>query len=367
MRGQGGAPASLRIRLVCPAAWRDHGAAPTGASPVVVHMSRRRLCLAAAVALLAVFLTACAQGGGGGGLAEPEPTFTERRAPWGRAPSSSRVPAQATLPPEQGGGVRGLAEPEPTFTKRPQERLPPPPPPIEPAEFLSELDERGAITYRPPSPMRVGERYKVEARIAAGVGESDGVPSEEFTRDLPGQGPATVAPLLVGPRMLVDLKDPADAFHIDAITPAEQGVQERTVTTWEWSVAPRRKGQHVLKLTATAVIGENRTPYKIYDAPIVVHANPRYTFTSFWADNWQAVLTAIASLGALVLGVLTFVHNRRQQASRQRGRRKRSGNGGAAHRKARRPGSRTSRGGNTSAKGKRRGRMTSGEVAGPPR
>jgi hypothetical protein len=162
--------------------------------------------------------------------------------------------------------------------------------------------------------MRVGNRYEVQARIAP----SD-VPTEELTSGLPGEASPTVDTLPVGPLMELKLHDPADAFRVVPITPAVQSVQERTVTRWVWSVMPLRSGRHTLILTATAMIGENRTPYQTYDAEITVQANPPVTIRSFWTANWQAILAALGTLGTLVLGVLTFMHSRKQrQANRQR-------------------------------------------------
>ncbi|GEM_PF-1996532 len=92
------------------------------------------------------------------------------------------------------------------------------------------------------------------------------------------------------------------AFDIVPITPKEQAIASKGITSWEWQVVPKKEGTQWLYLSLTAhfeVDGKDMMrSVKTFDKVIEVEVTPLQKASQFIKGNWQWLwATFIAPLG----------------------------------------------------------------------
>jgi hypothetical protein len=169
----------------------------------------------------------------------------------------------------------------------------------------------GKISFNHPTSMRIGDATRIQARIAK-------TPTKELTEGFAGPGPIKLEGIAVSTLVRVTLL--GDAFHIEALSTADQPVLSTGYTQWEWSVTPRRTGMQSLYLRVTLRLqipnhGTEFLDRVVYSEPIRVAVNPIYAVTQFTGDNWQWMLGTTAPVAALAGLVRGYIRRRRRPES----------------------------------------------------
>jgi hypothetical protein len=205
-------------------------------------MSRRRIWSVPSLILVAWTLVAC---GGGGEEVVITRVITE--------PSESE-PVEVT--------VVATVQPTAVPTEVPIATPAPDPAALIQAEFARL--EGGHVVYNPPEEMQVGERERVEVRIAQGVTETLAAES------LQGRGEPVVEAIPVSAFMKVRLT--GDAFAITPLSSEEQFLVADTFTEWAWDVVPEEAGDQSLTLLITARVLVAGYPAEQRDLRIIERA-----------------------------------------------------------------------------------------------
>lgn len=269
------------------------------------------------VALAGVLACSPGDDNGGGSIGAPPTSDT-------LLPTDTQLPTETLLPTaEPTAGGSDTAEPSTGVTAPPTTRPPATSEPPDPRQ--EELDRQrrklraGTIAYRAPEPMRVGESQRVAVRVTDGSAPPD-------TSALPGTGPPTVDPALVGP----DVKAVLTGTDFD-IEPVGDNDRRVLVTgghaEWAWDVRPRRSGHLRLEVTLYVLLSDGSTPIEVrtYDRSVEVPVDTWREVRS-WLKEWLPY-TGL-TLPVLVGGVWALLRRRtttRKAPPRRPPRRVRSG------------------------------------------
>jgi parallel beta-helix repeat protein len=155
---------------------------------------------------------------------------------------------------------------------------------------------KGKIAFEPERKMKVGEVYRVEARIA--INENN----EDLTAGLSSQGEVKTESIPVSTFMKVRLTGPK--FDIDPISDERQLVTKSGHQVWLWDVTPLESGTYDLTLSAFAeIILPGQSPMtidsKVFATQISVTSRevPVAEKTQgFFEKNWQFIV------GTLIMG-----------------------------------------------------------------
>ncbi|MDD2754373.1 MAG: NosD domain-containing protein [Methanothrix sp.] len=155
---------------------------------------------------------------------------------------------------------------------------------------------KGKIAFEPERKMKVGEVYRVEARIA--INEN----VEDLIAGLSSQEKAKVESIPVSTFMKVRLTGPK--FDIDPISDERQLVTKSGHQVWLWDVTPQESGTYDLTLSAFAeIILPGQSPMtidsKVFSTQISVTSKevPVAEKTQgFFEKNWQFIV------GTLIMG-----------------------------------------------------------------
>lgn len=163
-----------------------------------------------------------------------------------------------------------------------------------------ELDKLapGQILFNPSQEMSVGEKERVEVRIAKGF-------TENLSRGLKGRGEPKIENIRIGTFMKVHLT--GDNFEIKPLSDEEQFVSGEGFTQWDYDVVPLESGIQSLELTVTVRIkipnvGEEKKAYPVFERQINVKVSPAYSTGKFLEINWQWILTTLIGLSAAIIG-----------------------------------------------------------------
>jgi hypothetical protein len=221
----------------------------------------------------------------------------------------------------------------PTFaTGRPTTApLPTPTPPPNPAEVVQQqLDKlsQGEIAFNPPSRLKIGDKARVEARIARQSGTSD------LTTGIQGPGAPQVQPISTSTFMGAELT--GDGFEIKELSNRNQVVQLDKPSEWAWDIKATKLGRQALHLHVWVRIVAPPVPEQVKDLPVLdqdvdVQVNPAYSIGQFWETNWQWVLGS--GFSASVLAAAWKIRTRVAQVfTAPPGGRKKRRRHGSAHR-----------------------------------
>lgn len=140
-------------------------------------------------------------------------------------PMLSKSPA----PPEPGGMIRTLGNPS--------EKA---------AQAAASVFKDAKIAFQTPGNMTLGKSREV--KLVLNLQKT----IEQLKEDLGNEFPTQGAVIDASPIMEASLS--GGAFDIRDAGPMRQAIRDGENTTWEWSVIPREKGKHTLKLRLYAIV-----------------------------------------------------------------------------------------------------------------
>lgn len=145
----------------------------------------------------------------------------------------------------------------------------------------------GNILYNVPGSMALEESYEIKLLL------SPSKSLDELQKELPGKTEG--AQIRIANKMEARLT--GQDFTITAVSPEIQGVSGQETTEWDWEVKPTSGGLHNLHLTINVIllINGNETPrsIKTFDKQITVQVGFGHVVSSFIANNWQWLWTAV--------------------------------------------------------------------------
>ncbi|MDF1812779.1 MAG: hypothetical protein P1V20_11215 [Verrucomicrobiales bacterium] len=141
------------------------------------------------------------------------------------------------------------------------------------------------IAFQTPGRMQVGKSRDV--KLVLNLRKTIEELREELGKEFPTQG----ATIEASPIMEASLS--GGSFDIRAASPVRQAIRDNADTTWEWSVVPREKGEHLLKLRLYAIVTLQGTAapmeVKTFERDISVDVSIQELVLGFVKDNIQLV------------------------------------------------------------------------------
>ena len=152
----------------------------------------------------------------------------------------------------------------------------------------------GNIAYNVPNAMEMDKTENIQ--LVLSLEQS----IEELKSSIQMVGTKEGAVIKVSDRMEASLT--GLAFDIVAVTPIEQAIASKGITSWEWQVVPKKEGRQWLYLSLTAhfvVDGKDTMrSVKTFEKIIEVKVTPLQKVSLFINGNWQWLwATFIAPLG----------------------------------------------------------------------
>jgi hypothetical protein len=152
----------------------------------------------------------------------------------------------------------------------------------------------GNIAFNAPRTMEMEKAQNVQ--LVLSLEQS----IEELKASIQALGTKEGARISVSDRMQASLS--GLAFDIVAITPDEQAIASKGITSWQWEVVPKKEGSQRLYLSLTALFDVNgkdtKRSIKTFEKVIEVEVTPFQRARLFISGNWQWLwATFIAPVG----------------------------------------------------------------------
>jgi hypothetical protein len=168
--------------------------------------------------------------------------------------------------------------------------------------FFAEDVQPGRLMFNPPDRMRLGETERIEVRITRTFGLD-----HELREHLRGHGEPQLEEIETTPLMAVTLK--GDGFHVTAYSDEEQRVTPDSITTWEFDIRAKERGQQRLILCVSLrlpVSGQpaERKSIPVREATIHVQVGAPALVGHFVSDNWRWLIGTAIAIAAVVVTVL---------------------------------------------------------------
>jgi hypothetical protein len=209
------------------------------------------------------------------------------------AATVSLYPAEEVAPP------RTVTGPPPITTARPGA-----------AESALKTLRKGNIAFRAPAELGLDEQGEV--LLVMSIRQS----VAQLKRDLAAIENVTGAQILISDVMTASLT--GLEFDIEEITPSTQVVLGRSVTRWQWNIAPTKTGTRRLHLTLSALININGSekPYTVqtFEATLAVRVTWPERISEFTSENWQWLWTTLL----FPLAVLVWRRSTKDNAKSQK-------------------------------------------------
>ncbi len=149
------------------------------------------------------------------------------------------------------------------------------------------------IQFFPPPTLTVGEKTRVEARVARTLLENlnQGLLAKEWKVDA-----------LVGARLS------GDAFEFHTMGPEDQMVGSQEFTTWSWDVLPLTAGAQVMKMNMTfRIVTADGTQVKatpVLEKPVQTVEKQTGGFMKFLQNYWAWILGLVLVVGIVAILVI---------------------------------------------------------------
>jgi hypothetical protein len=168
--------------------------------------------------------------------------------------------------------------------------------------FFAEDVQPGQLLFNPPDRMRLGQTERVEVRLTRTLGLD-----QELREHLRGHGEPHLEEIETAPLMAVTLK--GDGFQITAYSDEEQRVTPDSITTWEFDIRAKERGQQRLILCVSLRIpvpGQpaERKSIPVREATIHVQVGAPALVGHFVSDNWRWLIGTAIAIAAVVVTVL---------------------------------------------------------------
>lgn len=106
---------------------------------------------------------------------------------------------------------------------------------------------------------------------------------------------------------LYDLSPNSDAFTIKELSSSEQVVNNIYYTEWRWSIQPKIKGEHAVRLVLKMRTEHGTIDRPVLDKTIHIYAKPKEVIVDAWWKHWQWLTTT------LILPFLAWLYKRRKE------------------------------------------------------
>ncbi|SAK98613.1 hypothetical protein AWB76_07558 [Caballeronia temeraria] len=148
------------------------------------------------------------------------------------------------------------------------------------------------MAFNTPPPMNIDDSAaKIELRVGPRQTPA------ELAKSITAPGTVQVHEVQISNRMKATLSSDADGVSITPLSPAMQAVSGQAVTTWEWSVKPKKEGRYPVHvaLEAEVKIDGERTPRQIgvFDGTIAVTITGPQRLQHFVKENWKWLWTTL--------------------------------------------------------------------------
>lgn len=141
----------------------------------------------------------------------------------------------------------------------------------------------GNIAFNTPQSMEIEKSQNVQLLLSLDQ------TIEELKSNIQALGNKEGASIKVSDRMEATLS--GLAFNIANVTPNEQAIASKGVTSWQWEVIPKKEGRQQLYLTLTALLevdgNDTKKSIKTFEKVIQVEVSPYQKASAFIVGNWQ--------------------------------------------------------------------------------
>lgn len=150
----------------------------------------------------------------------------------------------------------------------------------------------GNIAFNTPTTMALGEEEEIELVLSLDK------TTEQLIEQLNTEDPTRTASVKVSRVMEAKLIGDSEVFDIQPVVPERQAVSDAADTKWLWTVTPRKRGTHTMRVTLSAIFSidgvEASKPVNVYrsDAIDVVINVPNFV-KGFVMENWLSALMSI--------------------------------------------------------------------------
>lgn len=182
-------------------------------------------------------------------------------------------------------------------------------------QALESLSE-GDFFHTIPAEMEVNKPVIIEAGIAAQE-INEVIERHNVTADLETQPGILYDPLGTE----IELIAPDDAFTEEIISAGRKTIFEGDEPIWSWRVIPTKAGSHLIILKVRVELRSPATG-KVYNKEFItfrqhrqVNVNYAYSMQSFFANNWEEILTRVIGSGT-ICGAVGWLAGKRQQRLR---------------------------------------------------
>jgi hypothetical protein len=168
--------------------------------------------------------------------------------------------------------------------------------------FFAEDARPGRLLFNPPDRMRLDQTERVEVRLTRTLGLD-----EELREHLRGHGEPQLEEIETAPLMAVTLR--GDGFQITAYSDEEQRVTPDSITTWEFDIRAKQRGEQRLVLCVSLRIPAPGQPAEhksipVREATIYVQVGAPALVGHFVSDNWRWLIGTAIAIAAVVVAVL---------------------------------------------------------------
>jgi hypothetical protein len=224
--------------------------------------------------------------------------------------SNSSV-GESASPGDTGEPLWGSTKPENT-----------PKPSLDPDEVMDRAAERalsklprGDLYHSVPLKMKVQKQSIIEAGIAPRMSQKilDELQKRPYSQIKQGikYSPSGVE------MKLITRKDDFDvlALHMQD----KQRILKESPGKWKWLVTPLNSGKRLVTIQAIVYVKnpankeKESFPYEVFSQEIAIESDPAYSFTQFFATNWDKVIGLIIGSGSLASGVTWWLGQRKKK------------------------------------------------------
>jgi hypothetical protein len=160
----------------------------------------------------------------------------------------------------------------------------------------------GRLMFNPPDQMRLGQTERVEVRAAGTLGLD-----AELLEHLRGHGEPRMEEIPTAPLMAMALR--GDGFVVTSYSDEEQVISEDAVTTWEFDIRAKKRGEQRLVLSVSLrvpVLGwpSQHRSIPVREVTIDVRVGAPARVGLFVSANWQWFVGTSIAIAAVVVAAL---------------------------------------------------------------
>jgi len=161
--------------------------------------------------------------------------------------------------------------------------------------------------FNPPDQMQLGHKERVEVRLTRTL-----TLDAELLKRLRGPGEPRIEDIPTAPLMAVTLKSENGGFRITTFSDEEQRVAQDGITTWEFDIRARKRGQQILSLCVSLRIPVPGQPLQhrsipVREAKIDVQVGA-FALVGYMMADWRWAVATMITLVGTVAAVVALFH-----------------------------------------------------------